>query len=109
MYFGMASDQSILITLAAFTASVVSATYYAKEPPPTPTDIQSMINVVVSAVTCNMDRDYKILLADGWSYYCWLRGKLHNKKHISTTCKNEKGGHKVDATLENQMGGKLFI
>ena len=107
MSFGAVSDQSILTTPATFTASVAAAISHTTEPSTAPTVMQSMINVVVSAATCNTNRDYKIPTSDGWSY-CWSHRKLRNKKHISTTYKNEKDGHKFDATLDNQMAGKKF-
>ena len=31
------------------------------------------------------------------------------KKCNSVTCKNEKDGYKDEATLENQMGGRIII
>ena len=70
--------------------------------------MQAMINTAVKAATGNTNISYKNLPVDGWNYY-WSHGKLRSKKHTNAACRNNKEGHKDNATLENQMGGKKFI
>ena len=100
-------DHTILVTPAAFAATVAAATQQTREPSPAPMDMQAMINAAVKVATGNtINNSYKNPPADDWSY-CWLHGKLRNKKHTSATCQNKKEGHKDEATLENQMGGGI--
>jgi hypothetical protein len=37
--------------------------------------------------------------------YCWLHGYQVHNKHTSVSCKNQKEGHKKEATKNNPMGG----
>ena len=37
--------------------------------------------------------------------YCWTHGTTTNLRHNSKTCSRPKEGHRVEATLQNQMGG----
>jgi len=37
--------------------------------------------------------------------YCWTHGRTRNNGHTSAKCRNQADGHKVEATLDNRMGG----
>ena len=37
--------------------------------------------------------------------YCWSHGMMRNLSHTRATCSCKKKGHKVNATLQNKMGG----
>lgn len=39
------------------------------------------------------------------SFYCWSHGLGRNPVHTSATCTNPCPGHRLDATLDNMLGG----
>ena len=40
--------------------------------------------------------------------YCWSHGYKLAHSHTSTTCTNQKEGHKIEATRRNPMGGSTW-
>lgn len=41
--------------------------------------------------------------------YCWSHGYGNNPNHTSATCTNPQGGHRIEATVDNMLGGCCII
>ena len=57
----------------------------------------------------NRTNDNAILAGHG---YCWSHMHVPQRgtnPHNSATCRNQKPGHKTEATAENKLGGKTHV
>ena len=86
---------SITVTPEAFAAAVASAVAA------TPTPNRPTNN--------RLRRDPPPHPTGGTWSYCWSHGYLTNPRYCSSTCNHKKPGHKDDATLKNQKGGRTFV
>ena len=118
------SNTPFTTTPSAFATAVAEAltvTSQVTNPAPafTPADFTAVVLAAVATASGNNNRNRNrnrnrnndtVISAD--YSYCWSHGHVPQRgynPHNSTTCRNQKPGHKSEATAENKLGGKTHV
>ena len=120
------SNAPFTTTLSTFTTAVAdtsTVTLQVTNPVPTftPDDFTSTVLATVAAASGgnnnnhnrnqNQNHTNNNAIPAGYGYY-WSHGHIPQRgtdPHNSTTCRNQKPGHKTEATAENKLGGKTRV